>query len=302
LYNNFKELIMRVLEPHHFKYHVKERSRWPAVVLVLLLLAAAGGGGYWYWNREENARTERAKTALEVQSQVVVAPSTLKTTPKVFSGSQFKDLYRSVLPTYPNTEAFPEAPLITGNIEADKRIRTIAERRGFQLTRIPVTALVKTDEPRLRGQADDLLQPLAYQAWLDIKKAAKDDNVPLSLMSAYRSPEWQRALFMERLLAKGVSVEQIAAGYSDAAIESTLTVTAIPGYSRHHAGYTVDFWCEDGSGVFANSTCFRWLNETNYINAKRFGWIPSYPDGADAQGPEPEPWEYVWVGKDFLYQ
>ncbi len=34
----------------------------------------------------------------------------------------------------------------------------------------------------------------------------------------------------------------------------------------------------------------------NYRVAKQFGFIPSYPSGAGAQGPEPEPWEYVYVG------
>jgi len=33
---------------------------------------------------------------------------------------------------------------------------------------------------------------------------------------------------------------------------------------------------------------------------KRFGFIPSYPENSGKQGPEPEPWEYVWVGEDVL--
>jgi LAS superfamily LD-carboxypeptidase LdcB len=273
----------------------------PLMVVAAVLVAGAAGGGYWYWNQEREAKRIQAEVIREIP-QVPASASTPKTTPKTFTGMQFKDLYRSVLPTYPNTEAFPEPPSITGNVEADKRIRVIAERRGFQLTRIPVTALVKTNEPMLKGQTDDLLQPLAYQAWLQLKDAAKSDNIPLVLSSAYRSPEWQRGLFMERLLSRGTSPEQIANGYGDSAVEATLSITAIPGYSRHHAGYTVDFWCEDGSGNFASSGCFKWLSEANYLNTKQFGWIPSYPEGADAQGPEPEAWEYVWVGRDFLYE
>jgi LAS superfamily LD-carboxypeptidase LdcB len=293
---------MRVLEPHHFKYHVPEKRRWPLFAAMgVVLVALAGGGGFWYQQREEKAKRTEADVIKQNQ-QLTAAAAAPKVTPKTFTGMQFKDLYRSVLPTYPNTDAFTDPPSITGNVEADKRIRAIAEKRGFQMTRHPVTALVKTNEPKLQGETDDLLQPLAYNAWLQIKEAAKKDGVPLTLLSAYRSPDWQRNLFMERLRAKGTTPEQIAAGYGDTAVEATLGMTAIPGYSRHHSGYTVDFWCEDGSGLFGNSSCFKWLSENNYINAKESGWIPSYPEGADEQGPEPEPWEYVWVGHDFLYE
>ena len=38
----------------------------------------------------------------------------------------------------------------------------------------------------------------------------------------------------------------------------------------------------------------------NFYNAKRFGFIPSYPDDLNAQGPNPEPWEFVWVGVDLI--
>src|SRR5690606_25521512 len=38
----------------------------------------------------------------------------------------------------------------------------------------------------------------------------------------------------------------------------------------------------------------------NYANAKRFGFIPSYPPDGGKQGPEPEPWEFVWVGVEVI--
>jgi LAS superfamily LD-carboxypeptidase LdcB len=54
--------------------------------------------------------------------------------------------------------------------------------------------------------------------------------------------------------------------------------------------------------VFEQSVCFGWLSKGNYKNAKSNGWIPSYPDGAKKQGPDPESWEYVWVGKQNLIE
>ncbi len=215
---------------------------------------------------------------------------------KEFTGEQFKELARAV--KYPNTQLFAEPPVITGDKLADARIRKIAEARGYVLTSIPETSIEKIHEPRLEG--DDLLQPLAAIAWRDLKTAAKRDGIPLSLTSAYRSPEYQRHLFMGRLSARGVTVAQIAAGQADSAIEAVLSQAAVPGYSRHHTGYTIDLWCEDGSGTFLSSMCFDWISADNYKIAKQTGWIPSYPEGAELQGPEPEPWEYVWVSKDLV--
>ncbi len=293
---------MRVIEPRHVQAKRKRRSRRRLfvvggyIVIGLVVIYSLNIAANKHVFRRVGSNVDHVK-----DGPVQLAAPKL-TTPKKFTGNQFKDLYRSVMQSYPNTEAFTQPPDITGNPVADERIRKIVEARGFRQTRIPVTALVKTNEPLLQGETDDLLQPLAFKGWEDIKAAAKKDHIPLALLSAYRSPEWQRDLFMQRLLARGVSVDMVAAGQADAAVEANLDVTAVPGYSRHHTGYTVDFWCEDDSGNFGNSSCFTWLNANNYLHAKEFGWIPSYPSGADEQGPEPEPWEYVWVGRTVLYQ
>jgi LAS superfamily LD-carboxypeptidase LdcB len=185
-------------------------------------------------------------------------------------------------------------PEITGNVKADERIRTIALSRGYVLRSVPVASINKTGEPRVT--TDDLLQEKAYTAWQSLKAAAKADGIPLQFNSGYRSVEMQRELFLGRLSASGVSYSQIANGGADNAVVSVLKQAALPGYSRHHTGYTIDLVCANGTQSFEVTTCFKWLSDDNYRNAKKHGWIPSYPDGADEQGPEPEPWEYVWVG------
>lgn len=156
-------------------------------------------------------------------------------------------------------------------------------------------AIVKVEnEPRL--DEDDLLQPLAAKSWYELKDAARRAGYPMSLLSAYRSLNYQKDLFAQRLFDQGVTTSQLASGAGDGAIDKTLEITAVPGYSRHHTGYTVDLWCEDGSTAFLLSSCYKWISAESYKNAMTFGWIPSYPEGASEQGPEPEPWEYVWVG------
>ncbi len=209
----------------------------------------------------------------------------------------FSDLYSTF---YPNTQEITVPPAITGNVLADERIRTTAEKRGYSLRSIPVATITKTDEPDLSG--DDLLQPLALGAWQDLKATAKAAGVPLRLQSAYRSVEYQRQLFVNELAAAAAYTTDIANGLVDAKIDRILATTAPPGYSRHHTGYAIDLACYPG-GVFmtfAKSPCHTWLSSNNYENAKKHGWIPSYPAGANHQGPEPEPWEYVWVGVDRL--
>lgn len=286
---------MRVLEPAHFNQAKQQRikkgnkRRFPVLLIVMLLLVA-GGGGYWKIAEWQTQQAEsQTEEPLNQISEVVKTGNII-----TFTGDEFRDLYRSV--AYPNTQQLTEPPVITGNKEADDIIRSMAEARGYLKTSVPVAPITRINEPRLEG--DDLLQPLAASAWTTLKQQAKQDGYPISIISGYRSPEYQRSLFTQRLYATGTSAERIAAGLDKANIESTLLMTAVPGYSRHHTGYTIDLWCEDGSSAFLLSRCYTWISANNFQKAKEHGWIPSYPEGTGQQGPEPEPWEYVWVGRD----
>jgi D-alanyl-D-alanine carboxypeptidase len=289
---------MRVVEPHQFNTikKKKRRSVRPFIFVVVFLLLS-GSGVYWY----AAAQTR----SVQPQPKSSVAPASTHATPaktkfKTFTGEEFKQLYQEVRKSYPNTQPITDPPAISGDTAADAYIRAAAEKRGYQLSRIPKASIVKIDEPRLNG--DDLLQPLAAESWKNLKAAAHNDGFELGVISAYRPPDFQRDLFMARLIANGTTASQIASGLGEGAIERTLSITAVPGYSRHHTGYTVDLWCEDGSGTFLSSSCYRWLSADNYLKAKEFGWIPSYPEGTADQGPEPEPWEYVWVGTAALME
>jgi LAS superfamily LD-carboxypeptidase LdcB len=289
---------MRVVDHKKFKYLPKKANKRSKLFLIVVVIVMASVLVYLVkvsmTPKEQASNTDNTQQSSEVKNP---ATPTVKTGElKQFTAEEFKKLAQSI--KYPNTQAFTEPPEITGNKKADENIRKIAESRGYLLGSIPVSTIQKLNEPRLEG--DDLLQPQAAIAWADLKKKAKDAGIPLSLLSAYRNPKYQRDLFVSRLLGNGGNVTAIAAGTGSAAVVKTLTMTAPPGYSRHHSGYTIDLWCEDGSGAFVNSVCFRWMKADNYKVAKQTGWIPSYPDGVSLQGPEPEPWEYIWVGKENL--
>lgn len=214
-----------------------------------------------------------------------------KGTLRIFTGEQFRDTYDNF--AYPNTAFINEATAITGDVAADQRIKTLAEGRGYKRRSAPVT---NTFTDVGKGY---MLQQRAAQPWLDVQAAAKLAGINVGLTAAYRSADEQKRIFLQRLAAQNIQIATIASGAHDAQINQVLRTTAIPGYSRHHTGYTVDISCENQPrNAFENTVCFQWLSANNYENAKKHGWIPSYPEGAGQQGPDPESWEYVWVGID----
>lgn len=210
---------------------------------------------------------------------------------KTLTGEQFRQIYDAT--AYPNSAHISEKSPITGYAEADERIRDIAEGRGYKIRSAPVADNFVEVEDGM------LLQPRAAASWRSLKNAAKQGGIELGMFEAYRSAASQRAIFLARL--GKVSLPDLARGRLDGAVDSLLETTAPPGYSRHHTGYTIDLSCPSDPGVlFENSKCFSWLSANNYAQAKTHGWIPSYPEGGGKQGPDPEAWEYVWVGTDVL--
>ncbi len=262
--------------------------RKPLIGLAVLLVLFTGAAF-----AQSTKKDEKPGTNAPVNNSQSLQLPAKKGVLRTFTPEQFRDLYNNF--AYPNTARIDEASPITGNAEADERIRAVAISRGYQLRSAPVT---NTFQDVGEGY---LLQQRSAQPWLDMKAAAKSDGINLGLTAAYRSADAQRDIFIGRLNALGISYNSLATGGYDAQISQILSMTAIPGYSRHHTGYTIDISCENQpASTFENTTCFEWLKAENYKNAKRFGWIPSYPEGTSKQGPEPESWEYVWVGTETL--
>ena len=234
---------------------------------------------------------------------------------KTFSPNGFRRFYESL--SFPRTRPISEPPPVTGDPRADARIVREATARGYRLrAEAEPEALVSYGRFQLQAQALEAFRRMAARA--------ATEGIRLALASGYRSVERQRAIFLAALEAEGrrragrpYNPEELGSAgakpayggakpaYSgaQAAIEAVLRESAPPGFSRHHTGYTMDLYDpstgRDFTG-FASSPAFRWLAASNYLNAKRFGFIPSYPEGATGQGPDPEPWEYTWVGEEPL--
>lgn len=108
--------------------------------------------------------------------------------------------------------------------------------------------------------------------------AAEIDGITLVFSSAYRSYDYQKAVY-ER------NVRQL--GQEQADRES-----ARPGTSQHQLGTTVDF----GSitDAFAETPAGKWLLE----NAWRYGFSLSYPDGYESlTGYRHEIWHYRYISR-----
>ena len=205
----------------------------------------------------------------------------------VFSGDQFNQVFNEADLANLTFIEGTALPVITGEPEIDTRIRKIAEQRGY---RHRPEVLDRNQLVFVEG-SQHLLQARAAQAYLELKAAAAEAGHPIHVSSAFRDYDLQRQIFLNH------SSEP----YTDEDVNTVLKLRSIPGYSKHHTGYTVDL-AEDSLTfqTFINSESYTWLSADNYLNAKKHGWIPSYPPDATNQGPDPESWEFNYVGKEYL--
>lgn len=172
------------------------------------------------------------------------------------------------------------APSITGSIEVDQRIQQQAEERGYELRPLAGRDLVEAD--------GFYLDPEAAAAWEKLQAAAREAGHSLRLIAGFRSHDHQRRLFLGRL-----------GGYSASAIERCLRWTAPPGYSKHHTGRAIDITVAGlRAGRFGGSAAYAWMAADGYANARRHGFAPSYPPEGGPYGPNPEAWEWIYIGFD----
>lgn len=173
----------------------------------------------------------------------------------------------------------------------------MAEARGYRLRPIAQVGTVTVDGvPVHPAAAPDLVALLDEMRGLGMTVSAR---------SAFRSVDTQRDIFLRELgeqavarVGRSYTSGEIAGGAADEAIQAVLRFHSIPGYSRHHTGLAVDF--ESGGGPLSNfegTAAEEWLRADGFANARRWGFLPSYPRGGDPQGPSPEPWEYIYVGR-----
>lgn len=253
------------------------------ITTILLLAGTAVAFGVWQYQSQKTPEPEEP-VGEEPQE------------PQLSLEERFVEAYYET--DYPDTEMLDEPPEITGNEEADDHIRSLAEERGYRLQRVPAGELTDFQGVSVQSQ---LVNP-----WEDLQEAAIKEGIYLGLVSGHRSPENQREIFLTQLREQaiesngsGFTNSQIAAGEADAVIDNILSEYSIPGYSKHHSGYVIDITdtaSDKPFEEFAETDGYDWVVADDYANIRAHGFVPSYPEGVDKLGPDPEPWEYAWIG------
>jgi D-alanyl-D-alanine carboxypeptidase len=124
-----------------------------------------------------------------------------------------------------------------------------------------------------------LLAGVAYEKYIQMFDAAKKDGLSLRVISAYRTEDYQRGLYNNKVRTTG---KVNADNYS-----------ARPGHSEHQTGLAVDI-CST-KGTFEYTSEFKWLQN----HAHEYGFILRYPKGKEwITGYSYEPWHYRYVGTD----
>ena len=132
------------------------------------------------------------------------------------------------------------------------------------------TDLVVVGEHKLHKDAAD--------AFAKMQKAAEQDGITLTVVSGFRSKEYQKTLFSKK-------------GTDDATIKDRIKVSAPAGFSEHHTGYAIDI--NSTEETFKDSDEYRWLKE----HASEYGFELSFPEN-NSQGVAFEPWHWRYVGNE----
>lgn len=130
---------------------------------------------------------------------------------------------------------------------------------------------------------EHLLIPEAAAAWRRLKNTAREADVSVFIVSAYRSIERQVEI-IRRKLAAGQRIEDI------------LCVSAPPGFSEHHTGCAVDIstlGTPPLEASFDQTPAFSWLQR----HADRFSFKLSYPAN-NPHGYQYEPWHWCYFAAE----
>lgn len=122
----------------------------------------------------------------------------------------------------------------------------------------------------------------AKDAFEELAKAAKKENLNIIAMSTYRSYEYQVDLYNRYVKTDGK--------------EAADTYSGRPGHSEHQTGLAADvFNNKEPYTNFEKTKEFDWMQE----HAHEYGFILRFPKGKEKEtGYQYESWHYRYVGKD----
>ncbi len=219
------------------------------------------------------------------EDPVLVEPVLVEVNPSDFQqfGTQaFINLFDDIS-HLPNL-AEPSQTLITGDDQADQKLRAIADSAGY----IPQPMVA--DSSQLIGAHQ--LQPLLAEQWSQLEQAATAAGYSLVITTGYLSASDQTNIFLL----------QIDDDLGDQILTEAVGQVMVPGYSRHQTGFAVDIVDGSNPGVaFVGTEAYNWLSADNFAVAKHFGFIPSRAGVSHhGQAEHQTAFELVYVGRDHL--
>lgn len=188
---------------------------------------------------------------------------------------------KSESPANPSPSITPEEKPVTGEVsptaEAPEEVENILGHLPYE--EAPTSALKSvTPDGGIR------LRKIAADKFLQMQAAARANGIILTPLSGFRTVSAQEYLFFQ------IKEQRV----QDATKRAE--VSAPPGYSEHHTGYTIDIG--DGnspatnlSSSFENTPAFHWLEK----NAAKYSFELSFPRD-NPQGISYEPWHWRFVG------
>jgi len=156
----------------------------------------------------------------------------------------------------------------------------------------------KDDNIKLYGKGINLRKE-AYDAFIEMKKAAYVDGVAIKVVSSYRDFYRQEAIWERKYLKY---TEELNMSPDDA-MDKIIEYSTIPGTSRHHWGTDIDLI--DGykkvkgdvlvPEKFGEGAPFNEFKNWMDKNAATYGFYLVYTDNRKRKGFKYEPWHYSYA-------
>lgn len=124
------------------------------------------------------------------------------------------------------------------------------------------------------------LVDVAKEAFEEMSKAARKENLKIIAMSTFRDYNYQEKLYNQYVKQDGIEAADLYSGR--------------PGFSEHQTGLAVDVFNNKESYTdFHKTNEFIWMQE----HAKEYGFILRYPGNKEKEtGYQYESWHYRYVG------
>ncbi len=255
-----------------------------SITLLVLALLFIGYGVYLYRNTVSTLLNTKQELAINLEKIVALEKQneelggTLSETQKKseeLGGELAKQKEE-------NEELEEEKDMFRKLATTDKQLLAKYSKVYFLNENYSPTKLENIDEEYILpiGRKLQFLDP-ALPYLEELLEAAKEDGIPLRVVSAYRSFEEQQSLKSNYKVIYGAGTAN--------------SFSADQGYSEHQLGTTIDFTTPTLGGAmpaFVNTTAYTWLLN----NAYKYGFILSYPKSNAYY--IFEPWHWRFVGED----